>query len=209
MVIKMLQKYEDLSDVHIDVLKEIGNIGSGNASTALSAMIGREIVISMPEVKFLGFQEAIEKNGSPEETVASVLVRLKNDVEGMILLIVEHEFATNVLNIFFGEKQIELVELNDDDISALTEIGNIMSHSYINAIATLAGLNIGVDTPSFAVDMFGAIMSVPIIEFGEVGEKLLCIDKIIEIDGVKMKSNMLLIPTVESLEKLFGKLGVV
>jgi chemotaxis protein CheC len=204
----MLKKIEDLNDMHIDVLTEIGNIGSGNASTALSAMIGREIEISMPQVKFLGFQEAIEKNGCPESTVASVLVRLKGDVEGMILLIVEHEFAETILNVFFGQHKIDLLALSENDVSALSEIGNIMSQSYINAITSLAGMNIGVDTPSFTVDMFGAIMSVPIIEFGEVGEKLLCIDKIIEIDGVKMKSNMLLIPTVQSLATLFGKLGV-
>jgi len=204
----MLKKYEDLNDMHIDVLREIGNIGSGNASTALSSMTGKEIVISMPEVKFLDFQEAIEKNGSPEETVASVLVRLNRDVEGMILLIVEQDFAENVLHVFFPGKEIDLLGLDEGDISALTEIGNIMSHSYINAIATLAGLDIGADTPSFTVDMFGSIMSVPVIEFGEVGEKLMCIDKIIEIDGVKMKSNMLLIPTVKSLANLFGKLGV-
>jgi chemotaxis protein CheC len=204
----MLKKYEDLSDVHIDVLREIGNIGSGNASTALSSMTGKDIVISMPEVKFLSFQEAIEKNGSPEETVASVLVRLTNDVQGMILLIVEHEFAENVLHVFYPDKKVDLLELDEGDISALTEIGNIMSHSYINAISTLAGLQIGAETPSFTVDMFGSIMSVPVVEFGEVGDKLMCIDKIIEIDGVRMKSNMLLIPTVDSLSHLFGKLGV-
>lgn len=204
----MLKKFEDLNDSHIDVLTEIGNIGSGNASTALSSMIGREIVISMPEVKFLRFQEAIEKNGSPEETVAAVMIRLKEDIRGMILLIVEQEFAEVILNVFFDEKNVDLLALNEQDISALTEIGNIMGHSYTNAISTLAGLNIGAETPSFAVDMFGAIMSVPIIEFGEIGEKLLCIDKIIEINGVKMKSNMLLIPTVDSLSYLFGKLGM-
>jgi len=204
----MLKKYEDLSDIHIDVLREIGNIGSGNASTALSSMTGKEIVISMPEVKFLEFQEAIEKNGSPEETVAAVLVRLNKDVEGMILLIVERDFAENILHVFFPEKKVYLLTLNEEDVSALTEIGNIMSHSYINAISTLAGLDIGAETPSFTVDMFGSIMSVPVIEFGEIGDKLMCIDKIIEIDGVKMKSNMLLIPTVSSLANLFGKLGV-
>jgi chemotaxis protein CheC len=204
----MLRKFEDLNEMHIDVLTEIGSIGSGNASTALSAMIGKKITISMPKVNFLGFQEAIEKNGCPEETVAAVLVRLNKDIKGMILLIVEHEFAKTVLNVFFGEKEVVLSNLCEDNISALTEIGNIMSHSYINAIATLAGMDIGAETPSFTVDMFGAIMSVPVIEFGEIGDKLLCIDKIIEIDGIKMKSNMLLIPTVDSLANLFEKLGV-
>ncbi|MDR0197546.1 MAG: chemotaxis protein CheC [Oscillospiraceae bacterium] len=204
----MLEKYEDLNEMHLDVLKEIGNIGSGNASTALSAMIGREIAIHMPSIKILGFQEAIENNGSPEDIVAAVLVRLKGEVSGMILLLVEQEFAENVLNVFFGEKDIDLLKLNENDVSALTEIGNIMGSAYVSAIAQLTGLEIGVETPSFAVDMLGAIMSVPVIEFGEVSDKLLCIDKTIEIDGVSMKSNMMLIPTVDSLSNLFGKLGV-
>ncbi|MCL2754146.1 MAG: chemotaxis protein CheC [Oscillospiraceae bacterium] len=203
-----MKKFEDLKDVHIDVLTEIGNIGSGNASTALSAMVGCEVVISMPEVKFLSFQEAIEKNGCPEETVAAVLVRLKDDVEGMILMTIEQEFAQAVLSAFFGERTVTLDTLNEDEISALTEIGNIMSHSYITAITSLAGLAIGVETPSFTIDMFGAVMSVPVIEFGEIGEQLMCIDKVIELDGIKMKSNMLLIPTVESLKNMFERLGI-
>jgi len=204
----MLHKYEDLSDIHLDILKEIGNIGSGNASTALSAMIGKDIAIHMPSIKILGFQEAIEHNGDPEHIIASVLVRLKDDIKGMILLLIEDEFAENVLNVFFGEKDVDLLNLHENDISALTEIGNIMASSYLNAITQLVQLEIGVETPSFAVDMLGAIMSVPVIEFGEVGEKLLCIDKTIEINGVSMKSNMMLIPTVDSLANLFGKLGV-
>ena len=113
-----------------------------------------------------------------------------------------------MLRVFFGEREISLETLNNDDVSALTEIGNIMSHSYMNAISSLAELKIGAEPPSFSTDMFGAIMSVPVIEFGEVGEKLLCIDKVIEFNGIKMKSNILLIPTVDSLKRLFDKLGM-
>jgi len=204
----MIKNFEDLNEMHIDVLKEIGNIGSGNASTALSSMIGKEILIKMPSVKILGFQEAIENNGSPEDLVAAVLIRLKNEVEGMILLLVQKEFAEIILNIFFQKTDIDLLALDENDISALSEVGNIMGSSYISAIGTLTGLEVGVEAPSFAVDMLGAIMSVPAIEFGEVGDKLLCIDKSIEIDGVSIKSNMMLIPTVDSLSTLFKRLGL-
>lgn len=205
----MLTKYEDLNEVQLDVLKEIGNIGSGNASTALSAMIGKEILIKMPSVKILSFQEAIDENGSAEKIIASVLIRLKNDLQGMILFLIEKEFADLVLSIFFGKDDNDLLKLDEGDISALSEIGNIMGSSYMSAIGTLAGIEIGVETPSFTVDMLGAIMSVPVIEFGEIGEKLLCIDKSIEVDGVSIKSNMMLIPTVDSLSFLFGRLGVI
>lgn len=204
----MLNSYEDLNEIQLDVLKEIGNIGSGNASTALSAMIGKEIQIKMPSVRTLGFQEAIDANGSPEDIVGAILIRLKGDIQGMILLLIEKDFADIVLAAFFGESNADLLNLSENDQSALSEVGNIMGSAYIGAIATLSGLVIGVDAPRFSADMLGAIMSVPIIEFGEVGDKLLCIDKSIEIDGVSVKSNMLLIPTVDSLDVLFGRLGV-
>ncbi|MCL2086322.1 MAG: chemotaxis protein CheC [Oscillospiraceae bacterium] len=204
----MLEKYEDLNEMHMDVLREIGNIGSSNASTALSSMIGREIKIQLPAVKILGFQAAIDHYGSPEDLIAAVLVRLKGNISGMILLLINKAFAEVVLDIFFGKKEIDLMNLDENEISALSEIGNIMGSSYMNAIATLSGLNIGVEAPSFTADMLGAVMSVPVIEFGEVGDKLLCIDKDILIDGVPLKSNMMLIPTVDSLSELFGKLGV-
>jgi chemotaxis protein CheC len=204
----MIQKFEDLNATHLDVLTEIGNIGSGNASTAMSTMIGKETTIRLPQVVTLDFQDAIEHCGSPEELRATVLIRLKNEIEGMILLMITQELAEVILNIFFQKSNVDLLHLDEGDISALTELGNIMGSSYISAIATLTGLNVGVETPSFTVDMLGAVMSVPVIEFGEVGDKLLCIDKSIEIDGVCVKSNMMLIPTVESLSVLFSGLGI-
>jgi len=204
----MIEKFEDLNAMQLDVLTEIGNIGSGNASTALSTMIGKEIMIKLPQVMTLDFQDAIEHCGSPEEIRAAVLIRLKDEIEGMILLMITKELAEVILNIFFQKTDIDLLSLDEGDTSALTEIGNIMGSSYISAIATLTGLKVGVETPSFTVDMLGAVMSVPVIEFGEVGDKLLCIDKSIEIDGVSIKSNMMLIPTVNSLSILFSRLGL-
>jgi len=204
----MIKRFEDLNEVHLDVLMEIGNIGSGNASTALSAMIGKELKIKMPAVMTLEFNDAVAHTGSPEEVRAAVLIRLNKDIEGMILLLIEKEFAEVILDIFFQKKDIDLLALDENDISALSEIGNIMGSSYMNAITTLTGLTVGVEAPAFTVDMLGAVMSVPVIEFGCVGDKLLCIDKSIEIDGHSIKSNMMLIPTVDSLTVLFSRLGI-
>ncbi|MDR0821264.1 MAG: chemotaxis protein CheC [Oscillospiraceae bacterium] len=204
----MLKRYEDLNEIQLDVLKEIGNIGSGNASTALSSMIGKEILIKMPEVKTLAFQEAIESNGAPDDIVGAILVNLKGDISGMILMLTEKNFADVILSAFFGESDVDLLTLNDNQKSALSEIGNIMSSAYINAIATLSNLSIALEPPMFTADMLGAVMSVPITLFGEVGDKLLCINKTIQIDDHEYKSNMLLIPTVESLSVLFSRLGV-
>ncbi|MGN0596790.1 MAG: chemotaxis protein CheC [Ruminiclostridium sp.] len=203
-----LKKYEDLTAVHLDVLKEVGNIGSGNASTALSAMIGKNVLIEMPKVKLLDFQDAIDQAGGAETVIAGILVRLSGDIDGMILFLIEQEFAEIIIKTFFGKEHIDLLALDENDVSTLSEIGNIMASSYVGAIAQLAGIQINVEAPSFTADMLGAVMSVPAIEFGEVSDKLLFIDKSLKIDDVSVKSNMMLIPTVESLAKLLGKLGV-
>lgn len=203
-----LKKYEDLTDIHLDVLKEVGNIGSGNAATALSAMIGKNVLIEMPTVKLLDFQEAIDHAGGAERVIVGILVRLKGDIDGMILLLLEQQFAEVITKTFFAKENLDLLSLDDNDISALSEIGNIMASSYVSAIAQLAGMEIIVEAPVLTVDMLGAVMSVPAIEFGEVSDKLLFIDKSLKIDEVSIKSNMMLIPTVDSLSKLLGKLGV-
>lgn len=203
-----IHKYEDLNSIHMDVLKEVGNIGSGNASTALSSMINQQVLIEMPTVKLLGFQEAIETVGEPDSIITGIMVRLHGDIEGMILFLIEQNFAQLVINTFFGEREVKLLELSEDEISALSEIGNIMASSYVSAIAQLANLTINVKAPDFTVDMLGAVMSVPAIEFGEMGEKMLSIQKTLIIDNIHIKANMMLIPTVDSLKILLNRLGV-
>ncbi len=203
-----ISKYEDLTDLHMDVLKEVGNIGSGNAATSLSAMVGREIMIEMPSVKLLSFQDAIDHLGGAEQIVAGILVRLKNEIDGMILLLLERRFSNIIISTFFNKEEESLLDIDQDEVSALSEVGNIMASSYVSAIGTLSGLNITVEAPKLQVDMLGALMSVPAIEFGNISDNLLFIDKSLKIGDESIKSNLMLIPTVQSLKKLLNKLGV-
>lgn len=203
-----VKKYEDLTPVHLDVLKEVGNIGSGNASTALSSLIQKDVMIEMPSVELLGFQEAIDQAGGAERIVAGVLSRMSGDVEGMILLLMEDEFVNIILNSFFGGGKKELLALDENERSAISETGNIMGGAYVSAIGQLAGVTISLAAPQFQVDMLGALMSVPAIEFGELGDKILFVDKQIKVENKSVKSNLMLIPTIESLKSIISRLGV-
>lgn len=203
-----IRKYEDLNQIQLDVLKEIGNIGSGNAATALAGLLNKMIDIDVPDVRLMGFQEAIDFAGGPETTIVGILVRLCDDLEGMIMFLLEEPFAKTIIEGFFGEKEgFCLEKLDECDISTLSEIGNIMAASYVNAIASLTGMTIDVSVPSLCVDMLGAIMSVPAIEYSHLGEKVLLINEKFTIDDMKIRSNMMLIPTVESLQNLLQRLG--
>ena len=207
----MLKNYDDLSPVAIDCLREIGNIGSGSVESAidaLSEMLGKTIEMKVPNVCVLEYQQIIDAMGGPEKVITGILVRLEGDIKGMMMFLLEDSFAQVVLSTFMNAENVQVTKLGDMELSVITEMGNIMAGSYLRALSTLTGLTIDMSIPSMTVDMLGAIMSVPITEFAQVGDKVLFIDDGFKIDGVAIKSNIILIPEMESLETLMKKLGV-
>lgn len=204
----MLKNFEELSPVAIDCLREIGNIGSGNAASALSAMLSKPVTMHVPDVRVLDYQAAIDEVGGPEKVITAILVTFSGDIKGMIMFLLEDAFAKIVVNTFMGKDNVDVLMLDETDISAVKEMGNIMGGSYLNALAALAGFTVSMDVPSMKVDMMGAIMNAPMIEFSEVGDKVLFIDDGFIIDGVNINSSIILIPEMESLDILMKKLGV-
>lgn len=204
-----IKSFEELGAMELDVLTEVGNIGSGNATTALSQMLGIPLDIDVPAVRILDFQTAIDYAGGAEEVVAGVLVPLRGDIEGMMLFLLEKELTNIIISTFFGMEGVELSQITAEMASALTETGNILSGSYVNAIAELAQAYIEVEAPMMTIDMLGAIMSVPAGAFGEMSDKLLYIDNLLKIEGRNIKSKMMLLPTIESLNNILRKLGVI
>lgn len=204
----MLKNFEELSPVAIDCLREIGNIGSGNAASALSAMLSKPVTMHVPDVRVLDYQAAIDEVGGPEKVITGILVTFSGDIKGMIMFLLEDAFAKIVVNTFMGKDNVDVLMLDETDFSAVKEMGNIMGGSYLNALAALAGFTVSMDVPSMKVDMMGAIMNAPMIEFSEVGDKVLFIDDGFIIDGVNINSSIILIPEMESLDILMKKLGV-
>ncbi|MBQ2823945.1 MAG: chemotaxis protein CheC [Oscillospiraceae bacterium] len=203
-----IRNVEELQDMHLDVLKEIGNIGSGNAASALSTMLNCETDISVPNVKLLDFSDAVNFLGGPENIAIGMLVNLTEDINGMMLYVLQHSCASQMTSAIFGSEIEDLANMNEMERSFIAEVGNIMSASYINAIASLTGLTIDISVPQMCVDMVGAILSVPAVQFAQVGNKVLFIDDSFVIGGCEVKSNMILVPEMSSLEFLFNRLGV-
>ena len=194
--------------MHLDVLKEIGNIGSGNAASALSTMLNCDTDISVPDVKLLDFDDAVNFLGGPENVAIGMLVNLTGDISGMMLYVLQHSCASKMTSTIFGTEIEDIANMNDMERSFISEVGNIMSASYINAIASLSGLTIDISVPQMCVDMVGAILSVPAVQFAQIGNKVLFIDDRFVIGGSEVQSNMILVPEMSSLETLFSRLGV-
>ena len=171
-------------------------------------MLNVPIDISVPSVQLLNFDDAVNFLGGPENVAIGMLVTLTGDISGMMLYVIQHPCASSMTQAVFGTEIEDMNNMNEMEVSFISEIGNVMSASYINAIASLANMTIDISVPNMCVDMAGAILSVPAVTFAQVGDKVLLIDDSFIIGGNQVKSNMILVPEMDSLEYLFTKLGV-
>lgn len=204
-----MKNLDDLNDLQLDVLREIGNIGSGNAASALSTMLDRPVDISVPKVMILDYNEVTDSLGGPEELLVGLLLSLSGDVTGMIMFLLHKDFAHMMINTLTGMELENFGNLDEFSSSAIREVGNIMAASYVNAIASLTGLDINISPPDLCVDMVGAILSVPAIYFANIGNKIIFIqDEFDKKEDDKTSSHILMIPEMDSLAKIMTNLGL-
>ena len=203
-----IANYEDMNALELDVIKEIGSIGTGNAATALSQVLKKTTKMSLPAVYVLGYNEAIEMVGSPEEIVAAVLVKMSGEINGIMLFILKIDFINAVLDSVLSKDIDDYMDLTELEKSALEEIGNIIISSYVNAMSGLTGVSIKLSIPSIAINMLGGILSVPMVEFGYETDKLMMINGKFIVDDKVLDSNLLMMPDIQSLNYLMHKLGV-
>lgn len=204
----MIRNYDQLTSLEIDTLREIGSIGTGNAATALSQMLGKEVRITMPEVRIMGYNEAIEWIGGPEAVTAGVLVKMSGDVGGIMLSVQKLDLINFILQTMLDRNIQDYKELEDLQQSALIEIGNIMISAFVTALSGLAGVDINLTVPAFAVDMQGAILAVPMAEYGGMSDYLMTIGGNFVCNGQEIPNHLLLSPDLRSLDFLLRKLGV-
>ena len=199
---------DNLNEMHIDVLREIGNIGSGNAAQALAAMLNRRVDMDLPSVKILDVEELAEMVGGPETQVVGILFTTHEEFQGMMMFLTERKFAHLVLNVLLNKHFESFEDLGEMDLSAIKEVGNIMVSAYMGAISTLTNLKIGLSSPAIAIDMVGALLNIPAVEVEKFGDKALFIQGGF-IDGSnRVESYLLLIPEVGYLKKIFQILGL-
>jgi len=199
---------DQLNDMHLDVLKEIGNIGAGNAATSLSKMLDTTINMSVPRVRILDISDAATALGGPENPVVGILTKFQGDIDGIMMFIISQTFAGAVLKSLLGVQQVSYHSLSELELSAISEIGNIMIAAYLGSISTLSQMKVKTSVPAVAVDMVGALLSVPAIEMSSVSDKVIFIEDDFLGSDSQITSNMMMVPDMESLGRLMQKLGI-
>lgn len=198
-----------MNSTQYDILKELGNIGAGNATTALSQMINAKVDMNIPKVELLEFKELSDMVGGAETIVAGILLMLEGDVDGMMMFMLDRLSARNLVSLLMGTDVPESNKFSELEISALKEIGNIISGAYLSSLSALTRLTIISSVPYLSIDMAGAILSVPAIEFGKVGDRALLIEsQFAENEGNMINGFFIMIPTVKSYSKIMTSLGM-
>ena len=202
--------FDNVNSMYIDVLKELGNIGAGNATTAIASMLNLTIDMKVPKVEL----QAVEDLGGAicpeEETIVGIFLEVQHDISGSMMFLLRLDSAHYLVDRLMGGmggSDSEAGEFSEMELSAMKEIGNIIAGSYLSALSTMTNLVITPSVPYIAVDMAAAILSVPAIQFGQFGDNALLIETEFG-DDVMMEGYFILLPDEDSYDKILQSLGI-
>ena len=199
---------DSMDDMYYDILKELGNIGAGNAVTALSVMMSRKMDMKVPKVVLVGFNELSRIVGGEEEIVVALYLFLEGDIQGSMMFMMDNSSAHILVNGLMGRPLDSRAPFDEMDTSALKEIGNIITGSYLSAMSSLTNLTIIASVPYLCSgDMAASVLSIPAIEFGKIGDKALLIETQFG-DELDINGYFLLIPELESYDVILKSLGL-
>lgn len=203
------EQFDRISQLQLDVLREVANIGAGNAATALAAMINSEIKISLPQAKIMPFTDVPDFMGGAETHAVGIYFHVKGPVQASVLLVMPIEKAVQLLKMILGTGDISLTgSFSDLEYSALMELGNILSSSYLNALALFTELVFKPSPPALAIDMVGAILNTILGQYGEVSDMVLVMEAGFRKDNLDVVGNIFLLPEPATLDNIFTSLGV-
>ncbi|WP_153720414.1 chemotaxis protein CheC [Sporosarcina cascadiensis] len=204
----------EITEMHLDVLKEIGNIGAAHAATSLSQLLGQKIDMRVPNVELVSFDEMFDLAGGAEKIVAGIFLRIEGDLTGSMFFVLTIESATEFIQKLMNEPDFTFTDVEDLGLgaSALQELGNILSGSYLSALSDFTSLNIYPTVPSLSVDMVGAIVSFGLIEVSQYSDEVIVIETEILQEGEQGVSSLaghfFLLPDPPSYRTIFSSLGV-
>jgi len=199
----------EFTEMEKDALKEFVNIGTGHAATALSKLIDKEVTVSIPDLALVPIGKVPEKLGGPEMSIVGLYFKIIGDITGSVLLFFPLQTASSLTSLLTaGIKPEGASEYEELERSAMMELGNIMTNSYINALAEMLDAKIFISVPYYSADVLGAVVDLLLIEIAQVADYALLMETIIESPEIKLSGNFIIFPDAPSLEKIFSKVGL-
>lgn len=204
----MIEDFAELSNLQIDALKEIGNIGAGNAATALAQMVNTKIDMTVPKISILPFNEVPSLVGGPDMPVTAIFLMVQGDASANILFMLPVPAARLLIDMVMGQPAGSTETFNEIEQSALMEIGNILAATYLNAMSSFTELSLRPSVPALAFDMAGAILNVVLAQLGQVGDHVLLLETDFKKDEQEVVGHFFLLPEPGALDLILAALGV-
>ncbi|AXI09103.1 CheY-P-specific phosphatase CheC [Oceanobacillus sp. 143] len=206
-------EYLKLTSTQKDLLREIGNIGSGNAATSMAKLTNRKINMQVPSVNILDFDQMMEMIGGAEELIVALLFEINGEVPGTVYFILKVEEAEMLVRNLTDNQDFSFTDncsVDEMTISVLQEIGNIVTGSYLTALSDFTNINMQPSVPHLSIDMAGAVLTMGIIELSQVSDCAIIIDTKIQSIDLKdgIHGHFFFVPFPEALPKLFKALGI-
>lgn len=197
------------SDMELDALQEFINIGTNYAATALSKLIDRPITVTVPRAKIVALKDVPGMLGGAELEIIGLYSRITEDITGKVLLFFPRDVADSLLNLILPSRTNPgSQELDEMEISALMEVGNILNNSYVNALAKIMESKIFISVPFYSCDYLSAVIDFLLIEIARAADHALIMETLIESPDIKLKGNFIVFPDAPSLEKILVKTGL-
>lgn len=201
-------RFEDLNAMQLDALKEIGNIGAGNAATALSTLLNKRIDMTVPKIDILPFNEVVEIMGGAESLVAGGYLEVKGDAPMSILFVIPEKSVSLFMKLLLGKEMKTIEDFDEMSESVIKEVTNILAGSYLNSLGMFTNLVFEATVPALAYDMSGAILGNVLQLYGEVSDYSFVIESVFLEEEVEVKGHFFLLPGPDSLFKILERLGV-
>lgn len=198
---------DNVNDMYIDVLRELGNIGAGNATTSLASMLNEQIDMNVPKVELMEASALVSAICPEDEIIVGIFLEVTHDISGSLMFLIRMDSAHYLVNKLMGKDPENTDPFDEMELSAMKEIGNIIAASYLSALSSMTNLTMAPSIPYIAVDMAAAILSVPAIQFGQFGNNALLIQT--EFGDERMINGyFILMPEEDSYAKILSSLGI-
>ena len=161
--------------------------------------------MKFPQFRLIPFPEVGALLGGEEQVMAGTYLAITGDITGSIMFLVKEDVALHLIQKLMGGMAEDIY--GEMERSALKEISNIITGAYLNALSGMTNLKIIPSIPDLCIDMAGAILSVPAIEFGELGDEMLLIQTQI-YDEMAIDGFFIMVPDMESYQKILSSLGL-
>ena len=202
----------NFSPIQLDALKEIGNVGAGNAATALGQLMNKTVSINIPEVKFLRLDQLDDTEffKEPQEISIAICSRILGTLRGGALVLFSKKSSLLLSDILMKKKPGSSELLTLIELSAISETAYILCCSYLDSVGEMLNHRLLIpSSPQTAIDKMNNLNKVLIKKFiGEDVKYIMSIENKMFIENIEIDLFVTLLLEYASTKKIFEMLGL-